>query len=111
MLDVCIMKSTLPPNKNKHLSIDASALVKKYLELLKLVPEKLQWTEEYLKGSPPKYYRWLQLKCLCKVFNVGSIDSFINGDFIFDRDMEPYYNKIMCHCSGIVAVHLQPFQD
>lgn len=84
------MNPQLPPAKNTHLSVDASILVTKYCELLTLVPDKTKWTEECLINNPPAYYRLLQIKGLCKAFKVRTLELFLSGDFLFERDMEIY---------------------
>lgn len=84
------MNSQLPKAKNTDKKVDAMILVNKYIELILIIPSKEDWNEEFLKDYPPAYYRLLQLKCLCKVFKVGSIELLQNGEFIFERDMEMY---------------------
>ena len=84
------MEPQLPRIKDKTQRISIINLVRKYQQLLKLVPEKLQWTEAYLEDNPSAYYRLLQLKGLCRVFKVETIDNLITGNFIWKRDLESY---------------------
>ena len=84
------MTSQLPKAKNTDRKVDAIVLINKYVELISIVPNKSDWDEEILKDSPPAFYRLLQLKGLCKAFKVGSIELLLNGEFLFERDMDIY---------------------
>jgi len=81
-------KKFLPIIENLDKPIDASFLVFKYMELLNIFPYRSYWNEEYLINNPPAYYRLLQFQCLCKIYNLGSVKEFINGDFILSRNQE-----------------------
>jgi hypothetical protein len=83
------MNKKFPPIiENLDKPIDASFLVFKYMELLNIIPYRSYWNEEYLINNPPAYYRLLQFQCLCKIYNLGSVKEFINGDFILSRNQE-----------------------
>lgn len=84
------MTSQLPKAKNTDRKVDAMVLINKYVELISIVPTKSDWDEEILKDSPPAFYRLLQIKGLCKAFKVGSVELLLNGEFLFERDMEIY---------------------
>lgn len=94
------MKTQIPAAINKHRIIGAKVVVSKFLELVLLVPDKTKWAEEILKNHPPAYYRLIQLKCLCRVFKIGSIDSFLNGNFIFERDPYTFRHYFSMRKSG-----------
>lgn len=84
------MKPELPPIQDKLARINSRSFAGIYIALLLSVQDKTQLTEEVLKNDLPAYYELLQFKCLLKLSKISSIEDFISGAFINDRDLKTY---------------------
>jgi hypothetical protein len=58
------------------------------------VPNLEEWDEEKLISNPPRYFRYLRIKALCKAFfgndKNDTILSIISGDFIETKEIPEY---------------------
>ncbi len=64
-----------------------------------MTPDKEAWNYEALQSNPPRYIRLQQIEALMKAFFADdpkeiTIQSFLSGEFIKDRDIEQYENTI-----------------
>jgi hypothetical protein len=99
-------------NKNEYKAID---LFDKVLEFIAMTPDKSQWSMTALKSNPPRQIRLKQIESLSNAFfaidsktnlidNVksflsdkptSSIQSFLSGDFIRQRETSDYAQTII----------------
>ena len=98
-------------DKNEYTAID---LLDKVLEFIAMTPDKSQWNVSALKSNPPRQIRLRQIESLLSAFfpidpkislinNVKSflsnkpkqsIQSFLSGDFIRQREVSDYEKTI-----------------
>jgi hypothetical protein len=61
-----------------------------YLELACLEPDKNKWDEDWLQNNEPELFRFKMLKSLFRAFGLGDIKDFDQGTFIVKRKLEDY---------------------
>lgn len=85
--------------KTDPTQITAITLLDKALEFESMTFDRSDWDLEKLKDNPPRFVRLQQLMVLLKIFTpetfndqniASSINSLLNGDFIYQRDIMKY---------------------
>lgn len=89
-------KSTMQTKTDSYTAID---LLEKIIEFTEMTPDKEAWNYEALQTNPPRYIRLQRIEALMKAFFADdpkeiTIQSFLSGEFIKDRDIEQYENTI-----------------
>jgi hypothetical protein len=74
-------------------------LLEKILEFTEMTPDKEEWNYEALQSNPPRYIRLQRIEALMKAFFADdpkyiTIQSFLSGEFIKDRDINQYENTV-----------------
>lgn len=82
------------PLKNKDTTfVKSSDLVDAVLEIIALIPDSAEWSEEAQKINPPRLYRLRMIYAMFDAFGLNkngnmTINGFLQGDFI--KDNKPY---------------------
>lgn len=86
---------------NQNSEFTSTDLLDKVLEFTSMSPDSSSWNLVALKSNPPRLIRFLQIDSLLKAFfHTGnnpsriSLESFLEGDFILDRDLSDYEETI-----------------
>lgn len=61
-----------------------------YLEFESMQPDKRTWTDGKLRDNPPRFYRFKMLQSLFRVFDLGDLKKFAEGNFVLERRIEDY---------------------
>ncbi|HOZ14252.1 MAG TPA: hypothetical protein PK784_05650 [Tenuifilaceae bacterium] len=89
---------------NQNSEFTAIDLLEKVLEFTTMTPNPNSWNFDSLKSNPPRLIRFQQIDSLMKAFftyenshsgtSKLSIESFLEGDFILERDLSDYEETI-----------------
>jgi len=89
---------------NQKSEFTAIDLLEKVLEFTSMSPNPNSWNFDSLKSNPPRLIRFQQIDSLMKAFfpyennhwgiSKVSLESFLEGDFILERDLSDYEETI-----------------
>lgn len=78
-------KKTTEQLKGGSELFDVQDFFEAFFEFKDNVPPSHWNKRQVLKKTIPHYHRYLRFEALCRAFGISSVDSFMAGEFIYDR--------------------------